>query len=435
MAKQNTPRVITKKHMARLERERRQINLIRGVAIAGVLIVVGLLAYGYLRLNVFALREPVAEVNGETIRAGEWQERVKFQRVQMLNTYNQYAFFQQSFGMDYSQQMQEIQFTLSAPEMVGQEVLDRMVDELLIRQEAEKRGITVSAEEVETSIRENFNFFPDGTPSPTVTPTDVSFPTLTSQQLTLYPSTSTPTEAATSTVAPTATLDPSATPQPTSTTAPATPTAVPQLPTASPTPYTLEGFQTEYETTLENFATYGISEQTIRFIYEAQLFREKLQAELTKDLAPTDEQVWARHILVETEEEANAIYERLQDGEDFAQLAQELSKDTGSGAVGGDLGWFGRGAMVAPFEEAAFSLEVGEISEPVQSDFGYHIIQVLGHQENPLNGTQFEQKKETVFTDWLTAAKEEATITTYETWKQIVPTEPVLQTQQQALPQ
>jgi parvulin-like peptidyl-prolyl isomerase len=326
--------------------------------------------------------------------------------------------------------MQEIQTTLTLPEMVGQEVLDRMIDETLIRQEAEKLGITVSNEEVETSIRENFSFFPDGTPTPTVTPTEVSFPTLTSQQLTLYPSTATPTEAATSTVTPTGTADPGSTPQPTATTAPPSPTPVPQLPTASPTPYTLEGFQEEFNTTLENFATYGISERTLRSIYEAQLYREKLQAELTKDLTATDEQVWARHILVQTAEEADAIYERLQNGEDFAELAKELSLDTGSGAVGGDLGWFGKGAMVAPFEEAAFSLEVGEISQPVQSDFGYHIIQVLGHQENPLNGTQFEQKKETVFTDWLTAAREGAEITTYESWREVVPTEPVLQTQQ-----
>ena len=434
MAKQNTPNVVTKKHIARLERERRQIALIRGVALAGLLIVAGLLAYGYLRLNVFALREPVAEVNGETIRTGEWQERVKFQRAQMLNTYNQYVFFQQNFGMDYSQQLQEISFTLSAPEMVGQQVLDRMVDELLIRQEAEKRGITVSAEEVEESIRENFNFFPDGTPSPTATPTDVSFPTLTSQQLTLYPSTSTPTEAPTSTVTPTATGD-AATPEATATTAPPSPTPVPELPTASPTPYTLEGFQEEFKTTLDSFAEFGVSEQTIRGIYEAQLYREKLQAEIIQDLPATDEQVWARHILVETEEEANSIYERLQNGEDFAELAKELSSDTGSGANGGDLGWFGRGAMVAPFEEAAFSLEIGEIGQPVKSDFGYHIIQVLGHQENPLNATQFEQKKETEFTDWLTAFREDADITTYESWKEVVPTEPALQAQQPAIPQ
>ena len=435
MAKQNTPRVVTKKHMARLERERRQINLIRGVAIAGVLIVVGLLAYGYLRLNVFQLREPVAEVNGETIRTGEWQERVKFQRAQMLNTYNQYVFFQQNFGMDYSQQLQEIQFTLSAPEMVGQQVLDRMVDELLIRQEAEKRGITVSAEEVETSIRENFNFFPDGTPSPTVAPTEISFPTLTSQQLTLYPSTSTPTEAAESTATATATADSSSTPQPTATTSLPTPTPVPQLPTASPTPYTLEGFQEEFKTTLENFAEYGISEQTIRSIYEAQLYREKLQEDLTKDLPPTEEHVLARHILVETEEEANAIYDRLQNGEDFAAVAQETSKDTASAANGGILDWQPRSFFVTEFADAAFSQEIGEIGQPVQSDFGYHIILVIAREELPLNATQLEQKKETEFTNWLTAAKEDADITTYDSWQAVVPTEPSLQAQQPAVPQ
>jgi parvulin-like peptidyl-prolyl isomerase len=434
MAKQNTPKVITKKHMARLERERRQINLIRGVAIAGVLIVVGLLAYGYLRLNVFSLREPVAEVNGETIRTGEWQERVKFQRAQMLNTYNQYVFFQQNFGMDYSQQLQEISFTLSAPEMVGQQVLDRMIEEVLIRQEAESRGITVSAEEVETSIRENFDFFPDGTPTPTVTPTDVSFPTLTSQQLTLYPPTSTPTEVSTSTVTPTATGD-AATPEPTATTAPPTPTPVPELPTASPTPYTLEGFQEEFQTTLDSFAEFGVSERTIRGIYEAQLYREKLQAELTKDLPPTEEQVLARHILVETEEEANAIYERLQDGEDFAAVAQETSQDTGSAANGGILDWQPRSFFVTEFADAAFSQEIGEIGKPVKTDFGYHIILVIAREDVPLNATQYEQKKSNEFANWLTAAREDADITTYETWKEVVPTEPALQAQQPAIPQ
>src|SRR5215216_3742093 len=139
MAKQNSPRVITKKHMARLERERRQVALIRGIALAGILIVAGLLAYGYLKLNVFQLNEPVAEVNGVTITTGEWQERVKFQRVQMINAYNQYAFYQQNFGFDYSQQMGEIQAQLQFPETIGQQALDQLRDEILIRQEAEKR--------------------------------------------------------------------------------------------------------------------------------------------------------------------------------------------------------------------------------------------------------------------------------------------------------
>lgn len=428
MAKQNPPKIVTKKHIARLERERRQVNLIRGIALGGILIVAGLLAYGYLRLNVLVLREPVAEVNGEVITTGAWQERVKFQRAQLVNFYAQYSFFQQSLLGDFSQQMQQISTRLNSPDLLGQEVIDQMVDEILIRQEAQKLGITVSEEEIEAKIRETFDFFPDGTPTPTVTPTEVELPTLTSQQLTLYPSTSTPTQAPTSTAEPTATLDPSATPPPTATTAPPTPTPVPPLPTASPTPYTLEGFETRYNEMLESLGDYKISEQTVRSVYEADLYREKLLAEITKDVEPTEEQVWARHILVSTEAETRAVMLLLNQGVDFAEVAQRYSEDTGSGANGGDLGWFGKGVMVSEFEEAAFSLEIGEISEPVQSQFGYHIIQVLGHQENPLNPSQFQQKKESAFTEWLGTVREQASITSYDAWRQHVPMEPALPT-------
>lgn len=429
MAKQNTPRVVTKKHIARLERERRQVNLIRGIALGGILIVAGLLAYGYLRLNVLVLREPVAEVNGEVITTGAWQERVKFQRAQLLNFYSQYSIFQQNLLGDFSQQMQQISARLNSPDILGQEVIDQMIAETLIRQEAQKLGITVTEEEIEAGIRETFDYFPDGTPTPTVTPTEVELPTLTSQQLTLYPSTETPTMAPTSTTEPTATLDPSTTPPPTATTAPPTPTPVPPLPTGSPTPYTEEQFETRYNEMLKSLGEYDISEATVRSVYEADLYRQKLMAEITKDVESTEEQVWARHILVSSEAETRAVMLLLNQGVDFAEVARRYSEDTGSGAVGGDLGWFGKGTMVAEFEEAAFSLEIGEISEPIQSQFGYHIIQVLGHQENPLNASQLEQKKESAFTEWLSTVREQASITTYENWRQYVPMEPALPTQ------
>lgn len=432
MAKQgSTQKVITKKHMARLERERRQTRLIIGIAIAGVVAVVGLLVYGYLDLNVLQFREPVAEVNGVTVTTGEWQERVRYQRAILINYYDQYSFIQQSYGLDYSQQLQQIQGMLQVPDTIGQQALDQLTDEILIRQEAEKRGITVSEDEVAKAFQESFGFFPGGTPSPTVTPTEFSYPTLTGQQLTLYPPTSTPTEVLTSTPAPTGTPDASASSTPTATTAPATPTPVPELATASPTPYTLEGFQTEYEKMLENYKTYNISEETIRAVNEAQLLRQKLTDDFAKDIPRKEEQVWARHILVETEAEAKAAYDLLQNGVDFAQLAQNTSKDTGTAANGGDLGWFGKGRMVPEFEEAAYSQKIGEIGKPVKSSLGYHIIQVLGRQELPLDETQYEQKKQTALSDWLTAAREEATVTTYDIWKERVPTEPVLQVQPQ----
>ena len=181
---------------------------------------------------------------------------------------------------------------------------------------------------------------------------------------------------------------------------------------------------------LKNFETYNISEKTFRAVYEVQLLRTKLLEEITKDTPRSEEQVLARHILVETEEEAQAVYVRLTAGkEDFAEVARTTSKDTGSGANGGDLGWFGKGAMVAEFEQAAYSQPIGEIGKPVKSQFGYHIIQVIARQELPLTDSQYQQKKETAFSDWLTATREAADIQTFDIWKQRVPAEPTLAVQ------
>lgn len=86
------------------------------------------------------------------------------------------------------------------------------------------------------------------------------------------------------------------------------------------------------------------------------------------------------HILVNKQSEALQVLERLKKGESFAELARELSTDRGSGKRGGDLGFFGRGQMVKPFEEAAFKLKKGELTkEPVKTQFGYHIIKRAGN--------------------------------------------------------
>jgi len=80
------------------------------------------------------------------------------------------------------------------------------------------------------------------------------------------------------------------------------------------------------------------------------------------------------HILVKKHSEALSVIERLNKGESFDKLAKELSIDKGSGKRGGDLGFFGRGVMVKPFEEASFKLEKNQISEPIKTEFGYHVI-------------------------------------------------------------
>jgi peptidyl-prolyl cis-trans isomerase C len=94
-----------------------------------------------------------------------------------------------------------------------------------------------------------------------------------------------------------------------------------------------------------------------------------------KDAKPQTE-YHAAHILVATQEEADALKTELAGGADFAELAKAKSTDTGSGANGGDLGWFGLGMMVKPFEDAVVGAKVGEVTGPVQTDFGYHLILV-----------------------------------------------------------
>lgn len=89
-----------------------------------------------------------------------------------------------------------------------------------------------------------------------------------------------------------------------------------------------------------------------------------------------EEEVRARHILVDNKDKAREIFEKLAHGADFAQLAKEHSKDPGSKDQGGELGFFARGQMVPQFEEAAFKLRKGEVSEPFQTQFGWHVVRV-----------------------------------------------------------
>ena len=126
------------------------------------------------------------------------------------------------------------------------------------------------------------------------------------------------------------------------------------------------------ETTLTREGDKGATEEAMKKFYD----------ETVKGLKPAQD-VKARHILVEKEEEAKAALERIKKGEDFAKLAAELSKDPGSGKEGGDLGWFEKERMVPEFAEAAFKLDKGGVSDLVKTQFGFHIIKVDDKRDKP----------------------------------------------------
>ncbi len=129
-----------------------------------------------------------------------------------------------------------------------------------------------------------------------------------------------------------------------------------------------------------------------------------------KDKFTIGTKIRASHILVKTEKEANDILARINKGESFSKLARALSQDKSSAEKGGDLGYFGRGKMVPEFERAALALKPGEVSKPVKTRFGYHIIKLTDIKKGKL--ANFEQSKESIRRQ-LAAQKRKALFNSY----------------------
>lgn len=143
----------------------------------------------------------------------------------------------------------------------------------------------------------------------------------------------------------------------------------------------------------------------------------KTYFEENKDSFAQGEQIQASHILVDDEATANEVATKLADGADFTELAKEYSTDTANAEAGGELGYFGKGEMVAEFENAAFSMGIDEISDPVKTEHGYHIIKVTDKKEaqeanyeenkDAIYEVLFDQKISDEYTAWLTEKIEE----------------------------
>lgn len=430
------PAQLTRKHQARLEREQLQTRYLLIGTIVVVVAVIALIAYGVLNESVFKALQPVAIVNGERITTRELEVRTRYSRQNLVNQAFSTYQIAQMFGGDpntqlsFASQLFQIQSQLdpASPSLVGQGVLNTLIEEALIRQEAQRRSISVSSEEVERALQEALQYFPNGTPTPRPTLETLPTSTLSALQMTLVPPTATPTEtplpSATATPTATATLAPTAT-------ATQIPTVTPtRSPTATPTEYTLEGYQSLLDERVQEFdQAIGLTEKDLRAIVESTLLREKVREAVLAEMSvePVQEQVWARHILVPDDTAALVVQEKLAQGDDWSQLAAEYSTDESNKNNGGDLGWFGRGAMVPEFEQAAFSLQVGEIvSQPVQTTFGYHIIQVLGHENRPLDDAAYEQMKQEKFQEWLDAQRESSEVEIRDYWLDRLPVEPTL---------
>ena len=175
---------------------------------------------------------------------------------------------------------------------------------------------------------------------------------------------------------------------------------------------------------MNNIKTFAdLSEADFRWIFGMQLLRQKVFDSITASESPEQEQVWARHIVVSDEAQAQSIYERLNNGEDFETVATEVYSGTGNTS---DLGWFGIGTLESNAENVVFNTEIGQITEPVQTATGWEIYQVLGHEVRSLSDSEFEQFKQTVFQNWLDQQKTSEGVETFEIWKTKVPVKPTI---------
>ncbi len=424
---EEAPKIHSKKHLARQEKENRQKKtlLISLIAILGAIFL--LVIYGLLNDTVFKPHKPVAKVNQTTISVDQFQKRVKYERFSLTQTFLQYAL--SDFAYFFQSQLLGVQNQLDDYITFGENVLDTMIQEEVVKQKAAAMGITVSEEELNLFIQENFGYFANGTPTPA--PTEKIYPTstLSGTQKALITATPESTDSPTET-SPTATLEPTVTP--TIEASGVATLAATEAPTATeipptPTEYTYEGFTGVYSTMVANMNTEtGFTEVDFREYVLNSLLQQKVFEELTKDIGANQEMVWARHILVATEPEARLILTKLGEGEDWTDLAAKMSTDTSNSANGGDLGWFGKGQMVEEFETAAYALKIGEVSEPVKTTFGYHIIQVIGHEVRTLNSDELNTIKSAAYSKGIEQAKTEAEIKKFNIWASVVPSEPTI---------
>lgn len=443
-----TPR----RHLTRREKEHQQRQLLLiGTGIAAAVVVLAL-AIGAFYQYFWFPRQTVASVNGTEIRRSDYMKVRNYQIRQEIARLSQQM---QTAQADQQPQMQasltQLQQELANLEdnevNLNPETVAGMIDDRLVLNNIESLGITLSDEDVEQYVLEVFAPIPLGeaTEEPTVEPTAAAWATETAEAFEVQ---ITQTVEAQSTAAAQPTEDVEGTPDPDATEDPdATPEApeVVETPTeplvGSPTPEagaepTEDAEDAEPTGTLPPTVTPSVDDAIAtseanydaletnfldaadmsrsdfeRLIIRPALARQRAQEQLAADVEPRADQAQLAHILVATEEAAREILDTRLEEEDFADVAAEVSIDEQTGQNGGDLGWNTSDAFVEGFGDAAFELEPGEISEPVQTQFGWHIIQMIDFEEDrPLTIQGLQQRKAAAFESWLNELRENADI-------------------------
>jgi parvulin-like peptidyl-prolyl isomerase len=366
--KQDIP--LTRKQVSRREKERRQRLILIGVASAIGVLILAILGFGVYQELVGKPSAPVAKVNGVPLSTNIYQKRVRLERMMLDANFEMMRTQRSLYDPEVDTFMLSIidqqisQLSVRRDLLNTESFVDGLIQEELIRQAAQEASVSVSPQEIDRRIEQEFGYSGE---EPTAVPS---------------PSTDTITS-----------------------TAEITPTEV-------PTPMTRARFEELYGDFLTNLKNgTALSEAEYRDIVEVTLLGGKMEEYIGQQVPTSEPQIRVRHILLDTEEEAQAVLQRLEDGEDFAALATEVSTDTLSAEMGGELGWIPKGEMDTAFDEVAFNLPVGEISDVVETSRGFHIILVEERDDDrELDADILSQRRSDAFQVWLVDLEAEAEI-------------------------
>lgn len=346
----------TKKQIAFGRKEARQNRIILLSVGAVALLVVIILIVGLVSEVIIKPAKPVATVNGIKIPANDYQPLVNYRRYNAyLNLLNLQASMDALDPNDetteflrtfYEQQLGQLQMSL---DLIGDDVLEEMIEDALIRERADEAGIKVTDDEVEQTITTDLQRAAAPPPQETITGTE-------------------------------------------------------QLPT--PTPVSQKDLDEMYDASL---ARMQLSDKEFRTIVERGLYRTKVQELLASQVPTTGLVVQVQLIQTNTEDQVLAAQERIEIGEDFALVAQEVSTDTLSAEDGGNLGWVTTGQLSSRYgqevEDLAFSLEAGDMAV-VQSNDKWYVIKVVDRDENgPLPSEVVTFQQNNSLADWLAERK------------------------------
>ncbi len=370
------PKEPTRKQRSRAQREARQQRYLF-IGLGAVLVVaVGLVIAGVVNAFVLEPRQPVARVDQVAITTADFQKRVRYQHlntVSQLNQLDQQRIQIQGdetlsfYVSQIEQQITDLENRLNDPASLGREVLDSMVDEELVRQEAARRAISISPAEVDQYIEENFfNFYRvPPTPAPTRTP---------------LPTPSTPiTE----------------TPEPTWT------------PIPSSTPVSESAFNEQYNSYLSTLSTQtGMTKNDMRRLVETDMLRQKLQESFIAEVVPEVEQINLRYVSFETDAATQVGRSLLSGGMPFEQFYAEVNSGSIISTTSGELGWMIVDELGEQFEQRivdqVVALPVSQTTGIITTTFGSSFaFQVVGREMRPLEENQKQSRGQTAFENWL----------------------------------